>query len=336
MSQCLLQLSDPYRLSSALFGDLKGLPPLLIQCGDAEVLRDEGTLLAHKASMAGVSVRHELYEDCVHVFQAFLFLDASRKALQSARHFVRTALDRGRTRSQVSDKARQEIDREMRKNMGNSQGQRVEPRTGEAEGPIKSQSDGEDRDSDRDEEQWELDQKVSEDTREGAAQGATAGKAVHDAFKAAGEALGVDSRTVTQATDEGAQEARASSSSSSSQHRRSSTQPSSPVAQRQFPTSNGDLEPSRHQHTSSTSSPLRRPTLSMSLDEARASAQAGMRGQQHGHSQHMGPTGKFLEGKTPSAPRLRERSHSHMAIDQLVKSFESKPAMKTARWTPDS
>ncbi|KAK0520843.1 hypothetical protein OC835_007078 [Tilletia horrida] len=85
-------LTHPY--VSPLFADLHGLPPLLIQCGDAEVLRDEGTLLAHKASLAGVSVRHELYEDCVHVFQAFLFLDASRKALQSARHFMRTGLDR--------------------------------------------------------------------------------------------------------------------------------------------------------------------------------------------------------------------------------------------------
>ncbi|KAL9935467.1 hypothetical protein V8E36_005815 [Tilletia maclaganii] len=85
-------LTHPY--ASPLFADLHGLPPLLIQCGDAEVLRDENTLLAHKASLAGVSVRHELYEDCVHVFQAFLFLDASRKALQSARHFMRTALDR--------------------------------------------------------------------------------------------------------------------------------------------------------------------------------------------------------------------------------------------------
>ncbi|KAE8223032.1 hypothetical protein CF319_g3874 [Tilletia indica] len=85
-------LTHPY--VSPLFADMHGLPPLLIQCGDAEVLRDEGTLLAHKASLAGVSVRHELYEDCVHVFQAFLFLDASRKALQSARHFMRTALDR--------------------------------------------------------------------------------------------------------------------------------------------------------------------------------------------------------------------------------------------------
>lgn len=56
-------LTHPY--ASPLFGDLKGLPPLLIQGGDAEVLRDEITLLAHKATLSGVKVRHELYEDMV-------------------------------------------------------------------------------------------------------------------------------------------------------------------------------------------------------------------------------------------------------------------------------
>jgi acetyl esterase/lipase len=56
-------LTHPY--ASPLFGDFTGLPPLLIQAGDAEVLRDEITLLAHKATLAGVSVRHELYEDAV-------------------------------------------------------------------------------------------------------------------------------------------------------------------------------------------------------------------------------------------------------------------------------
>lgn len=56
-------LTHPY--ASPLFGDFKGLPPLLIQAGDAEVLRDEITLLAHKATLAGVEVRHELYEDAV-------------------------------------------------------------------------------------------------------------------------------------------------------------------------------------------------------------------------------------------------------------------------------
>jgi hypothetical protein len=79
-------LTHPY--ASPLFGDFAGLPPLLIQAGEAEVLRDEITLLAHKARRAGVAVRHEIYEDAVHVFQAFPFLDASTRAFESVREFV--------------------------------------------------------------------------------------------------------------------------------------------------------------------------------------------------------------------------------------------------------
>ncbi|GAA5915425.1 alpha/beta hydrolase [Sporobolomyces salmoneus] len=85
-------LTHPY--VSPLFGDFTGLPPLLIQAGDAEVLRDEITLLAHKASLAGVKVEHEIFEDCVHVFQAFTFLEASRKSFQSQRTFVKHTLPR--------------------------------------------------------------------------------------------------------------------------------------------------------------------------------------------------------------------------------------------------
>ncbi|KAM5536061.1 hypothetical protein V8D89_010319 [Ganoderma adspersum] len=79
-------LTHPY--ASPLFGDFKGLPPLLIQAGEVEVLRDEITLLAHKASLAGVEVRHELYEDMVHVFQSFPFLDAAHHAYLSCFDFV--------------------------------------------------------------------------------------------------------------------------------------------------------------------------------------------------------------------------------------------------------
>ncbi|GAA5833998.1 hypothetical protein JCM11251_003588 [Rhodosporidiobolus azoricus] len=85
-------LTHPY--VSPLFGDFTGLPPLLVQAGDAEVLRDEITLLAHKAALAGVKVEHEIFEDCVHVFQAFLFLEASRKAFQSQRTYVKHTLPR--------------------------------------------------------------------------------------------------------------------------------------------------------------------------------------------------------------------------------------------------
>ncbi len=56
-------LTHPY--ASPLFGDFTSLPPLLIQAGESEVLRDEVTLLAHKATLAGVRIMHELYEDAV-------------------------------------------------------------------------------------------------------------------------------------------------------------------------------------------------------------------------------------------------------------------------------
>jgi hypothetical protein len=76
-----------------------GLPPLLIQAGDAEVLRDEISLLAHKATLAGVEVRHELYEDAIHIFQTYPFLDSSRRAFMSMREFVRTILPQIQTKS---------------------------------------------------------------------------------------------------------------------------------------------------------------------------------------------------------------------------------------------
>ncbi|CED83520.1 Arylacetamide deacetylase [Phaffia rhodozyma] len=79
-------LTHPY--ASPLFGDFKGLPPLLIQSGEAEVLRDEITLLAHKATLSGTVVRHEVFEDCVHVFQTFPFLEATKIAFESQRDFV--------------------------------------------------------------------------------------------------------------------------------------------------------------------------------------------------------------------------------------------------------
>jgi len=83
-------LTHPY--ASPLFGDMHGLPPMLIQSGDAEVLRDEATLLAHKATLAGVQVRHEIYEDQVHVFQMFFFLESAKKAMMSCRQFVKSIL----------------------------------------------------------------------------------------------------------------------------------------------------------------------------------------------------------------------------------------------------
>lgn len=60
---------DP--LASPLFADLAGLPPLLVQVGDAEVLLDDSTRLADRARDAGVDVTLEIYPEQVHVFQSW-------------------------------------------------------------------------------------------------------------------------------------------------------------------------------------------------------------------------------------------------------------------------
>jgi len=60
---------DP--LASPNFGNLAGLPPLLIQVGDDEVLLDDSRNLAARAREAGVDVDLEVAPDMFHVWHAF-------------------------------------------------------------------------------------------------------------------------------------------------------------------------------------------------------------------------------------------------------------------------
>ena len=82
-------LTHPY--ASPLFGDFEGLPPMLVQCGDAEVLRDEVTLLAHKATLAGVHVQHELFQDAVctikHIYALDVYMHCIRSTCSKCSHF---------------------------------------------------------------------------------------------------------------------------------------------------------------------------------------------------------------------------------------------------------
>jgi monoterpene epsilon-lactone hydrolase len=59
----------PY--ASPLYADLRGLPPLLIQVGDAEILRDDSTRFAAAARAAGVNVTLEVWDEMPHVWHAF-------------------------------------------------------------------------------------------------------------------------------------------------------------------------------------------------------------------------------------------------------------------------
>ncbi len=84
----------PRSLASPLFGDLRGLPPLLIQVGTDERLLDDARQYAARATQAGVSVELEIFEGMHHVFQLDVaHLESSRAALDSVTRFLRNAFD---------------------------------------------------------------------------------------------------------------------------------------------------------------------------------------------------------------------------------------------------
>jgi len=77
-------------LAAPLYGDLAGLPPLLIHVGEGEVLRDDSTRFAAKARAAGVAVDCSVWDNMPHVWQLFqLFLPEARQALDQAAAFAK-------------------------------------------------------------------------------------------------------------------------------------------------------------------------------------------------------------------------------------------------------
>lgn len=78
---------DP--MASPLFGDLAGLPPLLIQAGGHEVLLDDAVRLAAKAAAGNVDVTLDIVSGVPHVFQAFAgILDEGAAALDRVAAFI--------------------------------------------------------------------------------------------------------------------------------------------------------------------------------------------------------------------------------------------------------
>lgn len=344
---------------------MRGLPPLLIQCGDAEVLRDEITLLAHKASLAGVAVRHELYEDCVHVFQAFLFLDASRKALQSCRHFVRTALDkRGKRRAEVKGKTKEDMDREMRQGMENERGEEVEPRTGEIKGSWRAERSAESdseaapansstnpsssltakpaeggRRADKgarrseehsqrseDEAEWEEFER-SQNAATGDEDSSTIDRIAGAAqpAKVVGAALGASDAAVTKKQQEAAD--------GSMRRSKSHQEPANSI---------GGISSSSSSSNNPAASPQRRgdrkavqSMTSMSLEQARSRAQAGLRQQE---SREAPQLARFHDPQKPLQPRIR-RSTSNAAVNELLQSYNAsqggQSGLHTRVFTPD-
>ncbi|WP_411124026.1 alpha/beta hydrolase [Streptomyces sp. x-19] len=90
--------ADPRQplLSPAVHADLTGLPPMLIQVGANEMLLDDSTRLAARASAAGVDVILDVTADVPHVFQSFAgVLDEADEALDRAALFLRQRIKGG-------------------------------------------------------------------------------------------------------------------------------------------------------------------------------------------------------------------------------------------------
>ena len=80
--------SDPS--ISPIFGNLRGLPPMLIQSGSREILLSDALRLASRAAIADVRVTLDVVPGVPHVFQAYAgMLDEGEAALSRAAAFLR-------------------------------------------------------------------------------------------------------------------------------------------------------------------------------------------------------------------------------------------------------
>lgn len=82
--------ADPYSpLVSPIYADLRGLPPLLIQVGDREVLLSDAVRLAEQARRAGVATTLEVWDGMWHDWQAYAgYVPEAQQAINRAGAFI--------------------------------------------------------------------------------------------------------------------------------------------------------------------------------------------------------------------------------------------------------
>jgi monoterpene epsilon-lactone hydrolase len=80
---------DP--LLSPIFGDLKGLPPILLQASTSEMLYSDSVRFFDKAKAAGVDATLQTWDDMTHVFQGFGLRDfpEAKEAITKIGEFTR-------------------------------------------------------------------------------------------------------------------------------------------------------------------------------------------------------------------------------------------------------
>jgi len=81
---------DP--LISPVFGNLRGLPPLLVHAGEDEILREDAVRIASLAKSEDVDVRLEIYPRMWHVWQINLTLPQAIQSLDDITQFLKAHL----------------------------------------------------------------------------------------------------------------------------------------------------------------------------------------------------------------------------------------------------
>lgn len=83
---------DP--LISPIFGDLRGLPPLLLHAGEDEILCEDAIRIEALAKTTGVPVRLEIYPRMWHVWQLFPALPQAQQSLDDIAGFLLSHIGR--------------------------------------------------------------------------------------------------------------------------------------------------------------------------------------------------------------------------------------------------
>ena len=108
--RCLPQFVDLYLgetdarhpYASPVFADYTGIPPLLFQVGEHEIIRDDSVLAATKAQADGVDVTLEIWPGMFHVFQSHEpLLPEGRDAIEHIAAFMRSSCAIERQRSEA-------------------------------------------------------------------------------------------------------------------------------------------------------------------------------------------------------------------------------------------
>lgn len=84
-------------LASPLFADLRGLPPLIVHVGEAEILLDDAIRLARAAAVSGVDVTVRIWQGMIHDWALFACaLSEGRDLIDEAAALLSAHLDGGR------------------------------------------------------------------------------------------------------------------------------------------------------------------------------------------------------------------------------------------------